>query len=269
MRSSLVTSSEQVRELIGSHKKVFTLLQEMFDTHEFEQAQQEHKEDLLLYFSMGLFEKRKPYIQQPESLKRDIKALFNDYKAALSLATELLFAISDTQLIEEQCIRASKSLPACMFNENHSLIFHKQYVDSLPLLLRVYVGAGLQMYGELNDDIDLVKIHITSGKLTLLEYDDFEKSVPMLKERTKIKMADQDIDFFDYVQEDRRPPLLNKHLLLAPSDENADKQVSFDKRLAKLLNVVWDSEVIMHRGTYEQLLSDNGKKVNGFRILNG
>lgn len=261
--------SEQVRELIGSHKKVFTLLQEMFDTHEFEQAQQEHKEDLLLYFSMGLFEKRKPYTQQPESLKRDIKALFNDYKAALSLATELLFAISDTQLIEEQCIRASKSLPACMFNENHSLIFHKQYVDSLPLLLRVYVGAGLQMYGELNDDIDLVKIHITSGKLTLLEYDDFEKSVPMLKERTKIKMADQDIDFFDYVQEERRPPLLNKHLLLAPSDDNADKQASFDKRLAKLLNVVWDSEVIMHRGTYEQLLSDNGKKVNGFRILNG
>ncbi|HHX8693645.1 TPA: DNA phosphorothioation-associated putative methyltransferase [Vibrio diabolicus] len=260
--------SEQVRELIGSHKKVFTLLQEMFDTHEFEQAQQEHKEDLLLYFSMGLFEKRKPYTQQPESLKRDIKALFNDYKAALSLATEILFAISDTQLIEEQCIRASKSLPACMFNENHSLIFHKQYVDSLPLLLRVYVGAGLQMYGELNDDIDLVKIHITSGKLTLLDYDDFEKSVPMLKERTKIKMAAQDIDFFDYVQEDRRPPLLNKHLLLASSDESADKQTSFDKRLAKQLNIDWDSEVIMHRGTYEQLLSDNGKRVNGFRIVN-
>lgn len=87
--------SEQVRDLIGSHKKVFNLLQEMFDTTEFEQAEKSRKEDLLLYFAMGLFEKRKPYTKQPESLKRDIKALFDDYKTARNLAEELLFAIAE------------------------------------------------------------------------------------------------------------------------------------------------------------------------------
>lgn len=51
------------------------------------------------------------------------------------------------------------------------------------------------MYGELDDTIDLIKIHINSGKLTLTHYDDFDKSVPYLVERTKIKMADQSIDF--------------------------------------------------------------------------
>ncbi|MBF4280549.1 hypothetical protein EAY27_26050, partial [Vibrio anguillarum] len=74
--------SEQVRSLIGSHKKTFTLIGDMFDAKAFKQAERRRKEDLLLYFSMGLFEKRKPYTQQPENLKRDIKALFGDYNTA-------------------------------------------------------------------------------------------------------------------------------------------------------------------------------------------
>lgn len=260
------SDSEQIRELIGSHKKVFTLLQEQFDTHEFAQAEKSRKEDLLLYFSMGLFEKRKPYTQQPEALKRDIKALFGDYKTAINLATELLFAIADTELINQQCEKAHQQLPASLLNDGHSLIFHKDYIDELPLLLRVYVGAGLQMYGDLDDDIDLVKIHITSGKLTLTAYDDFEKSVPFLVERIKIKMADQDIDFFDYVDESKRPPLLNKHLLMSQDQAQYDKQLSFDKRLAKLLKSDFKKEIILHRNQWEELLKLNNKSINEFRI---
>lgn len=257
--------SEEVRSLIGSHKKVFGLLQDMFDTHEFSNAKKSRKEDLLIYFAMGLFDKRKPYTQQPESLKRDIKALFDDYRTAINLATELLFAIADVQLIGEQCFKAHRQLPASILNEGHSLIFHKNYIDALPLLLRVYVGAALQMYGELDDTIDLIKIHINSGKLTLTHYDDFDKSVPYLIERTKIKMADQSIDFFDYVEESRRPPLLNKHLLLDSMDAKYEKQKSFDKRLSKLLGISFKSEVIIHRQVFEERLT--GKKIADFRII--
>ncbi|AEX21538.1 DNA phosphorothioation-associated putative methyltransferase [Vibrio sp. EJY3] len=260
--------SDKARELIGSHKKVFSLLQEMFDTKEFEQAEKSRKEDLLLYFAVGLFEKRKPYTQQPESLKRDIKALFDDYKTAINLATELLFSIADTELINEQCAKAHTQLSASLMNEGHSLIFHRDYIDDLPLLLRVYVTAGLQMYGELDEEIDLIKIHITSGKLTLTAYDDFEKSVPFLVERIKIKMADQDIDFFDYVDEERRPPLLNKHLLLPTKDQNYEKQKSFDRRLSKLLGVSSDEEVIIHRQQFKEQLSVAGKRVSSYRLAN-
>ncbi|MFA0035454.1 DNA phosphorothioation-associated putative methyltransferase [Vibrio sp. 10N.261.52.A1] len=259
--------SEKIRELIGSHKKVFNLLQEMFDTQEFEQAEKSRKEDLLLYFAMGLFEKRKPYTQQPEPLKRDIKALFDDYKTAINLAGELLFAIADTDLIQQQCEKAHNQLPASLLNEGHSLILHRDFIDELPLLLRVYVGAGLQMYGELDEEIDLIKIHITSGKLTLTAYDDFEKSVPFLVERIKIKMAEQDIDFFDYVNEERRPPLLNKHLYMSTEHENYKKQQSFDKRLAKLMEFESSEETQMVRTEFEVLLGKHNKEIKGF-ILN-
>ncbi|EOW9194524.1 TPA: DNA phosphorothioation-associated putative methyltransferase [Vibrio cholerae] len=260
--------SDKIRTLIGSHKKVFGLLREMFDTHEFEKAEKHRKEDLLLYFAMGLFEKRKPYTQQPESLKRDIKALFDDYKTALSLATKLLFAIADADLINKQCKKAHQHLPASLLNEGHSLILHRDYIDDLPLLLRAYVGAGLQMYGELNDEIDLIKIHITSGKLTLTAYDDFEKSVPFLVERIKIKMAEQEIDFFDYVDEKRRPPLLNKHLYLPNEHKDYKKQLSFDKRLAKLMEFEPTEETQMTRAEFEVLLGKQHKEIRGFTFTN-
>ncbi|USD42153.1 DNA phosphorothioation-associated putative methyltransferase [Vibrio sp. SCSIO 43135] len=261
-------SSERVKQLVGSHKKTFSLLCEMYDTTEFDVAVKDKKEDLLLFFTMGLFEKRKPYTQQPEVLKRDIKALFADYKSAINLATELLFTISDIDLIEKQCAKAHLKLPASFYNEGHSLILHRDYLDNLPLLLRVYVGSALQMYGELEDGVDLVKIHTTSGKLTLLSYDDYTASVPMLVERIKIKMADQEIDFFDYVDEKRRPPLLNKHQLMPKEHEQYDKQFSFDKRLAKLCGIRNDREVVLNRNAYEQILVENNKKISGHRILN-
>ncbi|TDX15379.1 DNA phosphorothioation-associated putative methyltransferase [Buttiauxella sp. BIGb0552] len=259
--------SEEVRCLIGSHKQVFGLLQDMFDIRDFTNAEKSHKEDLLIYFAMGLFEKRRPYTQQPESLKRDIKALFDDYRTANNLATELLFAIADTQLIGEQCIKAHKQLPASILNEGHSLIFHKNYIDMLPLLLRVYVGAALQLYGEIDDGVDLVKIHINSGKLTLTHYDDFYKSVPYLVERIKIKMSDQDIDFFYYHDESRCPPLLNKHLLLDSKHDQYAKQKSFDNRLSKLLGTIVTSEVFLHRQVFEERLALARKQVAGFKII--
>ncbi|OCH02107.1 DNA phosphorothioation-associated putative methyltransferase [Aliivibrio fischeri] len=261
------SGSAQIRELIGSHKKTFGLLEELFDTHEFKQAEKNRKEDLLLYFAMGLFEKRKPYTHQPEALKRDIKALFGDYKTAQHLATELLFAISDTELVEKQCEKAHAILPASVLNQGHSLILHKQWINDLPLLLRTYAGAALQMYGELDDEIDLIKIHMTSGKLTLTSYDDFEQSVPYLVERTKIKMADQDIDFFDYVEENRRPPLLNKHLYMSKDAENYTKQLSFDKRLAKLMQYDYQKETMLHRFELEDKLKNVGKKIKKYQLM--
>ncbi|ULN65569.1 DNA phosphorothioation-associated putative methyltransferase [Vibrio gigantis] len=259
--------SDKILELIGSHRKIFNLLQEMFDTKEFEQAEKSRKEDLLLYFAMGLFEKRKPYTQQPEPLKRDIKALFDDYKTAINLAAELLFAIADTDLIHQQCEKAHGQLPASLLNEGHSLILHRDLIDDLPLLLRVYVGSGLQMYGELDEEIDLIKIHITSGKLTLAAYDGFEKSVPFLTERIKIKMAEQDIDFFDYVNEQRRPPLLNKHLYMQTDDKKYKKQKSFDQRLALLMDYDSNEEAQMNRAEFEALLGKHKKHIKGFNLV--
>ena len=263
------TQGEQIKALTGSFKRTFTLLEDLDDTSEFEKAQHKRKEDLLAYFAMSLFEKRKPYTQQPENLKRDIKVLFGEYKTVINLAQSLLYSISDIDLIEQQCIKAHANLPASVINKGHSFILHKQFLTELPLLLRIYVDSAIQMVGEIDDDIDLIKIHMTSGKVTLTGYDDFNnQTVPFLVERIKIKMAEQDIDFFDYVNENRRPPLLNKSAYIDGSFSNYKKQLSFDKRLAKLLNINLNEDVLLSRTAFENLLNNANKTISAFTLKN-
>lgn len=210
------TDYKQLTEVAGSPKKAMRLVSKWYNQDELEQAAEMRREDLLVYFALALFQKHKGYAQQPESLKRDIKALFGNYNVALTQAKELLFSIADPKAIEDACLQLQQLIPGKLELENdipHSLTFHKAYLSQLNPLLRVYTGAALLLYGEL-DDIDLIKIHLHSGKLTLLGYDDFSKATPLLAERVKIKMAEQSVDFYDYVDTAKRPPLHDKQLYL-------------------------------------------------------
>lgn len=195
--------STELVEVVGTIKKAFRLCKSFYDANDLLIAQQMRREDLLVYFAVSLFGKRKPYKHQPEQTKRDIRAFFDTNTAAQTEATELLFQIADIEKIKQECIAANETLPASVldheYDKPHALTFHKQYLDLLSPLLRVYVSSALQLYGEL-EDIQLIKIHITSGKLTLMGYEDFETAEqPRLKERVKIKMAEQDVDFYDYL----------------------------------------------------------------------
>jgi len=67
-----------------------------------------------------------------------------------------------------------------------SLQLHVTLVDRLPPILRVYVGCAAVLYGDYHN-ADLIKIHVTSGKMSLLRLDDFEgKPLPRMVERVKM-----------------------------------------------------------------------------------
>jgi DNA phosphorothioation-associated putative methyltransferase len=232
--------SAQIKEIIGSNKKALKLVTDWFGKEELELAANMRKEDLLIYFALGLFEGRKSYTNLSDDIKRDIKAFFDTHKIALHQAKELLFGIANIEKITKECIKAKEELPASKLSHEsgipHSLTLHKKFIDDLSPLLRVYVYSALQLYGEL-DDIQLVKIHITSGKVTLLGYEGFEDSpLPQLNERVKIKMAEQDVDFFDYIREDKRPVLLDKIEYIDENFDDFKKQKAFNKRLSMELS---------------------------------
>lgn len=206
--------SEQVRHVCGSHPKAFTICKHNFDKDLFDDARLKKKEDLLTYFALGFFKKRDSYIRMPQSLQREIKTFFGKYTDAREAGKALLFSINNPEIIYHACVEAHDKLPASQLNGQHDFIFHKQFLNQCPLILRVYVGCALQMYGEL-DEVSLIKAHILSGKVSLMVYDDWSKTVPLLKERIKIKMKEQDIDFFDYFGDYEPAPLENKELFEA------------------------------------------------------
>jgi DNA phosphorothioation-associated putative methyltransferase len=183
--------SERVRVLAGSHNRAFAALREHYGTEIFDYARQARIGDLLVYFALGLFERRKPYKRMPEGLQRDVKAFFGSYAQALKQATELLFSVGNPDNIGRACYSAYKELGCGELVDNHSLTIHGSYLRDLPPILRVYVGCATQLYGDL-DQVDLLKIHMRSGKVSLMNFDDFDgRPVPEMVERVKIKLREQ------------------------------------------------------------------------------
>lgn len=205
--------TEQLRQIIGSHNKAFSLCSQYFDLEQYQQARQQRIDDLLVYFSLSYFKKRDAYIRMPQRLQQDIQIFFGKYSVAREQGKALLFSISNTKVIYNACVKANQMLPACRLNDQHDLIFHKDFLNQCPKELRVYIGCASQLYGDL-DNVSLIKAHIMSGKVSLLVYDDWAKDVPLLTERIKIKLREQEIDFFDYVGEFKPQPLLDKTAFL-------------------------------------------------------
>jgi len=111
----------------------------------------------------------------------------------------------------------------------------KDFIELLPAVLRVYVGCGIQLYGEL-DEVQLIKIHFHSGKVSFMGYEKFDGSpLPLLKERIKVKLAEQSVDYFDYVEEYAQQALYFKSHYLTEDYPNYKKQVSFDKKIELFL----------------------------------
>ena len=262
--------SEKIKEAIGSNKKALKLVTDWFGQEELDLAENMRREDLLIYFALGMFEGRRPYTHLPEDLKRDIKAFFNTHKVAMHQAKELLFDIANIEKVTLECLKAKESLSASKLSlENgkpHSLTLHKNFIDELSPLLRVYVYSALQLYGEL-DDIQLIKIHITSGKVTLLGYEGFNESpLPQLKERVKIKMADQDVDFFDYMNKNQRSLLIDKINYIDESFEDYKKQKAFNKRLQLELSNSSSTGGFLNQASLNAILETNQVLLKGYRF---
>ena len=201
--------SDQIRRICGSHIKAHQALLKHFGNEVYKEAVSKRKEDLLVYFALGQFEKRKPQSKMPEGLKRDIKAFFNSYQEALGESIVLLYSVGNPETIEAACLEAYNLLGAGYLEVGHSFTFHEKYLGELPPVLRIYIGCATQLYGDI-EKFNLIKAHITSGKVSLMRYDDWSMEEPLLVERIKIKLRELDIDFFDYSGKFEPPPLLNK-----------------------------------------------------------
>jgi DNA phosphorothioation-associated putative methyltransferase len=121
---------------------------------------------LLVFLSLNLFERRRSLGHLSESLRKDVKAFFGSYANATTEAQQLLFATGKPAAIEEACRRAG-DLSLGYLDADHSLQFHSSVTQQLPAILRVYIGCASRLYGDV-DNADLVKVHIRSGKLSLM-----------------------------------------------------------------------------------------------------
>jgi len=137
-------------------------------------------------------------------------------------------------------------------------------VPRLPAVLRAYVGCASRLYGEV-EAADLVKIHVQSGKLSLMTYDDFAgKPLPRLLERVKVNLRTQSVQFFDYGEAGNEQVLYNKSRYLTADFERYDDQVRFDDDLSKLeLDLSGFGPAV---SALEEALTLHRLRIHGFRL---
>jgi DNA phosphorothioation-associated putative methyltransferase len=239
-------------ETCGTLARALRLMDGRSEPESLSRARAARVADLSVYLALMQFERRKPYRHLEPGLQRDIKALFGDYAAAQAAGLDLLFQVVDTQAIGAACREAAqrglgwldlgdaadhgpgRAEGGVPMGETRSLQLHSTLVERLPPLLRVYVGCAAVLYGDYRN-ADLVKIHIGSGKLSLMRYDDFAGSpLPRMVERVKIKLREQDIDYFAYGEEYEPPFLFRKSRFINEEFPRYPEQVAFEEALEGL-----------------------------------
>lgn len=260
------SDSEQLKSICGSHQKAFRLLLTFHGEQIIEKAAYDRRNDLIVYFALGLFGHRKPYVKMPNRLKRDIKTFWGKYTFAIEESKSLLFSVGSSENIHDACEEAYKLIQSGYFLKNHSWVIHRLFLEQLPPVLRIYVGCATQLYGDI-DEIDLIKIHINSGKVSLMHYDDFfGKPLPLLVERIKINMRQQYIDFFKYGEEFPTQPLYQKSLFLSKDMPNYSKQLFFDKKMKSFDWLDLRGYGPSHE-QFTQMLQSHGFEIRGFRFF--
>jgi DNA phosphorothioation-associated putative methyltransferase len=204
---SEVADSDEIAKRFDSMSAALRFIQSRIENADaiLEQARLSRLDDLLVYFAEFQFQQRKPYRHLEAGLQRDVKAFFGEYRQALDAGRDLLFAAGRTETMDAACREAAEQGLGWL-DEGQSLHTHTSLIAQLPAVLRAYVGCGLRLYGD-PGDCDLIKIHIRSGKLTLMRFDDFlGKPLPRLLQRVKLKLRAQDFDLF-YYGDEYAPPL--------------------------------------------------------------
>lgn len=191
----------------GAWPKLCRIATGVFDGEPLARAERQKYQDLIVFAALQQFGKRQPYRDLHVGLQRDIRYHFGDYQGLHTAAKGLLGELSQPERLHAACGDAS-ARGLGWFEDSHSLQLHTQLVPQLPALLRVYIACATVLVGDIAD-FDLVKIHIRSGKVTLLKYEDFDTSpLPRLRQRVKVKLRELDLDMFDYGDDAYPCPLL-------------------------------------------------------------
>ena len=223
-------ASAEIRKACGGRGRAADLVIKYHGAELLAEARRVREEDVLSYLAMKHFERKFLQKHLPPRIKRDIKAFWGDYARAMKKAAELLFAAGDPGELHI----AIESLDCGWYDaEEQHLTFHRSLLDQLPGILRVYVFCGLRRFGDL-DEVDVIKIHLASRKLTLQRYDDFErKPLPELQLRIKIDLRKDFVTVFDHTSGEDRQLLFFKERLVGPDFEFGNDVVGFTKRLNK------------------------------------
>lgn len=216
---------------VNTWTRAIRLLRRTKDQTALQTARACRRDDVALFIVQQLLSKRTPYRKLEPRLQRDIREFFGDYTLATAYARQLLETAAHPEAVLEACEQAAQ-LGLGHLDGQHSLQLHIGLINRLPAVLRAYVACGTTLWDQ-TSNVQLLKVHIGSGKLTLLEYDDFDTNpAPLLRRRIKLGLRRLSCEVYDYGSEQfPQTPLIGKGRFLHEDLPGYEEQVIFDELL--------------------------------------
>jgi DNA phosphorothioation-associated putative methyltransferase len=216
---------------VGTWTRAIRLLRSTKDQGALEAARAFRRDDVALFIVQQLLSKRTPYRKLEPRLQHDIKEFFGDHTLATAYAKQLLETAANPESVLRACEQATE-LGLGWLDGQHSLQLHISLVNRLPAVLRAYIACGTTIWDQ-TSNVQLVKVHVGSGKLTLLEYDDFDISpVPLLRRRVKVGLRRLSCEVYEYGTEQfPQTVLIGKSRFLHEDLPGYEEQVRFDALL--------------------------------------
>jgi DNA phosphorothioation-associated putative methyltransferase len=253
--------AKEVTQRFDSLKRAFAIIRRVTGEEAWRAIATERRDDLLVYLALSRFRRRPRFGELPPSLQRDIRVFFGTYTKACIEADAILFQAGESEAVDHACQQSGigKLLP-------NALYVHKSALGSLTPLLRVYEGCARAYLGELSDT-NIIKIHRFSGKLSYLEYPDFETTPhPVLARSYKLAMRTQYLDVYDYTSTSNPPVLHRKEAFLEPEHPLYSKFARLTQQEARR-GLLDDSQLIGTKDRWEARLREGGFVFRGHRLM--
>jgi DNA phosphorothioation-associated putative methyltransferase len=116
---------------------------EKFGEQTLNEAFELKRNDLLVYMALSNFKRKVPFKHLSPRLQADIKTFLGSYKSGLEESKAMLFAIGNPDVITELCNKTQFG-----FFDHKALHIHKNLIDDLYPVLRIYIGCSGILYGD-------------------------------------------------------------------------------------------------------------------------
>ena len=219
----------QLNESGLTYRKVFSAASQLFDDDDLREAIKSKKEKLLLFFAMYFFSGRPKYKQLATSLQKDIRIHFGAMSTIEKEAKDFLFSLGKESLLLEDC--ASVVSKNFGYMDGDKIIFKGSDIEKLPLRLRGILAVSNRISGALEND-DIVKVHLSTKKVTYLGVDDFENSpLPRITKRTVVDLRVNSVITISHDDRGQVRIFYLKSRLMEETDKNYQSQSSLTLRL--------------------------------------
>jgi DNA phosphorothioation-associated putative methyltransferase len=148
----------------------------------------------------------------------------------------------------------------------NALCVHRDALDSVEPLLRVYEGCARAYLGEV-EGANLIKLHRHSGKVSYLVYPDFETDPhPALLRSIKLSLRTWELDCYDYATSTNPPILHRKETFLPPGHSLVAKFARLTQQEEKH-ELLDETATIGTREGWQRRLAERGFTIRGHRLV--